>query len=199
MNSKASDILQFIHLCEGLKTELRHGHNSAGRRESVADHSWRVALMVMICGEFLSTEISLKKAIEMAIIHDLAEVITGDQPYFVFEESPAAQEAKYAAERQAEQELTQKLPERIGLRISGLWDEYRAQETCEAKLVKAMDKLEAQLQHNEMDYKFWNDYDRRFALTRLNKSCSFDEFLVELMSLAQRESAIKMQTEVPAS
>lgn len=45
------------------------------RYESVADHSWRLALLVLLVSDRLSKKINLEKALKMAIIHDIAEII----------------------------------------------------------------------------------------------------------------------------
>ncbi len=41
-------LLKFIHLSEGLKNELRNGFTSTEKRESVAEHTWRVSLMIRL-------------------------------------------------------------------------------------------------------------------------------------------------------
>ena len=63
---------------------------------------------------------------------------------------------------------------------------------AEAKFVKAIDKIEAQIQHNEMSYMHWNDYDRKYAPNRLDKFCNFDSFLTKFKSLVQEESLQKI-------
>ncbi len=65
--------------------------------------------------------------------------------------------------------MTESLPSRLGRRLLDLWDEYEAAETAEARLAKALDKLETILQHNQgrnppdFDYRFNLDYGRRYT------------------------------------
>ncbi|MBQ3652563.1 MAG: HD domain-containing protein, partial [Clostridia bacterium] len=74
--------LDVMHLAERLKDTLRHCYTSGGRRESVAEHSWRIALMAMFLqDEFPETD--MHKVMEMCLIHDLGECFTGDIPTFL--------------------------------------------------------------------------------------------------------------------
>ena len=94
MNDDETALLKFIHTAEGLKNELRNGHTSKNKRESVAEHTWRISLMALMCSRFLDHKISVEKALKIAIVHDLAELLTGDKPYFVYEENASLQQKK---------------------------------------------------------------------------------------------------------
>lgn len=188
----ARALLKFLHLSEGLKNELRNGHTSNEKRESVAEHTWRVTLMVLIFSRFLNQEISVEKALKIAIIHDLAELLTGDKPYFVYEGNQNLQQGKFEQELAAMQHIRNMLPKVIGDELLDLWKEYEIGQTYEAKFVKAIDKVEAQIQHNEMNYVHWNDFDRKYASTRLDEYCNFDTFLMQIKSLVQEESLQKI-------
>ena len=66
-----------------LKTTTRHCYTQENRKESVADHSWRIALMAMLLSgepEFQDTD--MNKVVRMCLIHDLGETFTGDIPSF---------------------------------------------------------------------------------------------------------------------
>lgn len=75
MKSSLTDSLLFIQLMEQLKNELRHSWTSTGRQESVAEHSWRLCLMVMTFAPELEHPIDVNRAIKMALIHDCVEAI----------------------------------------------------------------------------------------------------------------------------
>lgn len=103
--------------------------------ESITEHSWHVAFLVWALGPRVPG-LDLLRALEIALVHDLAEVRTGDLPrvakrYF-------ADGTQEAAEREVIDELSGPLAERTG----ELMAEYRAAETPEARLVKACDKLQ---------------------------------------------------------
>lgn len=193
MTNEEIPLLKFIHMAEGLKNELRNGHTSNGKRESVADHTWRISLMALMFSRSLDRQISVEKALKIAIVHDLAELLTGDKPYFVYEGKADLQQVKAQEELAAMQKIQHILPEAVGKELLDLWQEYEEGQTYEAKFVKALDKMEAQIQHNEMSFNHWNDYDKKYALTRLNDYCSFDSFLTRFKNLIQEESRQKMQ------
>ncbi|HVX00646.1 MAG TPA: HD domain-containing protein [Candidatus Babeliaceae bacterium] len=192
MSNTENILLNFLHFAEGLKNELRNGRTSKERRESVAEHTWRVSLMVILFSRFLDKQISLEKALKIAIIHDIAELITGDKPYFVYEGNKHSKQDKFEQEMAAMQYIKSFLPESLGAELIDLWKEYEDGVTYEAKLVKAIDKIEAQIQHNEMNYIHWNDYDKKYAPTRLDEYCNFDSFLTKIKTLIQEESMDKI-------
>ena len=85
--------LDFLDKAEKLKCNTRHSWTSSGRHESVAEHSWRLALMAMLLGEQFS-DLDRNKVIKMCLIHDLGEAVTGDIPAFVKTEKDEEVESK---------------------------------------------------------------------------------------------------------
>lgn len=76
---EAEKLLSTLHTAEHLKDVTRHCYTSGGRHESVAEHSWRLALMAFfVRDEF--PELDMDKVIRMCLIHDLGEAFTGDIP-----------------------------------------------------------------------------------------------------------------------
>ena len=142
--SALEGVLAFMKGAENLKNTLRYAFTSAGRRESAAEHSWRLSLLVMVCaGDF--PELHVEKMLKLAVIHDLAEAICGDIPA-IYQNN---HEKKASLEREALRELCRPLPERTRREILELWEEYEAASTGEAQCVKALDKLETLIQHNQ--------------------------------------------------
>lgn len=145
---KPTELLQIMAVAEKLKCNTRHCYTSSGRHESVAEHSWRIALMAMLIKpEF--PEADMDKVIRMCLIHDLGEAFTGDIPTF----------HKTAADTQKEDAVfdrwVQTLPAETRQEFSALLAEMNALETVEAKIYKALDKMEAVIQHNESDISTW--------------------------------------------
>jgi putative hydrolase of HD superfamily len=160
-------ILDFLRGAEKLKSTLRTCYASTGRQESVAEHSWRLALLAMLLRhEF--PELDDGKVLRMCLIHDLGEAIGGDSPAPEQarrrEEDPSARKA--VQERRDLLTLLEPLPPALQREITMLWDEYEAAASPEARLVKALDKLETILQHNQgknppdFDYAFNLEYGR---------------------------------------
>ena len=145
---KPSELLQILAVAEKLKCNTRHCYTSTGRKESVAEHSWQIALMAMlIAPEFPDAD--MDKVIRMCLIHDLGEAFTGDIPAF---DKTAADTAKEDA---LFDNWVQTLPEAARQEFTALTAEMNALETQEAKIYKALDKMEALIQHDLSDISTW--------------------------------------------
>lgn len=140
-------IHEFTIYTERLKRELRNSWLSDGRRESVADHSWRMAIMAIFLGPMTGLKLDLEKVLKMALIHDLAEIKIGDIPTIDQNAEVVAQ--KYIDEDEAFREISSMLGGDQGGGLYELWQEFRDQETSEARFVKAIDKLECVIQKNQ--------------------------------------------------
>jgi len=128
---KPERFLEILHLCERLKNNTRHADTSTGRRESVAEHSWRLALMAMLLREEFP-HVDMGKVIELCLIHDLGEAFTGDKPVFEKTEEDSRKEAE------AYRGWIATLPPSLSQRMAALCNEMEARETPEAKLYKAL-------------------------------------------------------------
>ena len=143
-----AEYVKFLNAIEKLKCNTRHSWNSNGRRESVAEHSWRLAVMAMLCRDEYP-DVDIDKVIKMCLIHDLGEAITGDIPAFF---KTDADEAK---EDDAVSALLKMLPKDTASELEALFTEMSEKSTTEAKLYKALDNLEALVAHNEADISTW--------------------------------------------
>ena len=144
------EFLEILRVAERLKDTTRHCYTSGGRHESVAEHSWRMTLMAyMVADKF--PEADMNKVIRMCLIHDLGECFTGDIPSF---DKTAADEAKEEALLST---WVDSLPEPMCSQWKALYAEMDARQTLEAKIFKAMDSLEAVIQHNESDISTWTE------------------------------------------
>ena len=88
---KPRELIQFLAVAEKLKCNTRHSYTTTGRKESVAEHSWRLALMAMLCADEYP-HLDMDKVIKMCIIHDLGEAVTGDVPAFCKTDGHRAEE-----------------------------------------------------------------------------------------------------------
>ena len=157
-----AEFLEVLHVAERLKDTTRHCTTSGRRVESVAEHSWRVALMAFLLkGEF--PEADMDKVVKMCLVHDLGECFTGDIPTFIKTDGDRAVEDSLLGRWVAS------LPPEASTEMASLFREMDAQETLEARIYKSLDKLEALIQHNESPLDTWsdNEYD-------LNKVYAFD-------------------------
>lgn len=173
MNSKDSQqILDFLHQTEKLKTVLRHSWLPSGRRESVAEHTWRMALMAVLLHSYLDKGLDLAKTIKLILVHDLGEIHATDFP--AFKKQP---KNKTEMERKELLKLVKPLPDKLSTEILGLWEEYEKAKTLEALFAKFLDKTEVLLQHNEADLKFLIKKEVPFNLYHGKEFAEHDEFL----------------------
>lgn len=157
-------LLDFLRHAERLKDTVRSGYTSGGRQESVADHTWRLCLMALVIHDRFPG-VDFARLAKMCIIHDLGEAVGGD--------IPAPEQARVGGKAEQERrdllDLLAPLPSHLRDEITALWDEYEAAATPEARLAKALDKLETILQHTqgmnppEFDYRFNLGYGRRYT------------------------------------
>jgi putative hydrolase of HD superfamily len=157
-DAELDGILAFLRTAERLKSTPRSGWTTAGERESVAAHTWRLSLMAAILSDRFPG-IDLARLLKICLIHDLGEALHGDVPAPL--QSPEA--GKAAQERDDLQSVLAPLPERLREELVALWDEYEAARTPEAQLAKGLDKLETILQHTQGLNPA--DFDYRFNLT----------------------------------
>jgi putative hydrolase of HD superfamily len=182
---QVKQIIKFLHETEKLKTLLRHSWLSSGRRESVAEHSWRLALMAILIGPYLKDKVDINKVVKMVIVHDLGEIYYKDN--WAFNKQPKDKEE---AERSALKQLTRTLPTELRVEIVSLWEEFEALKTPEARFAKFLDKTEVLLQHDEADLKFLNKKEIPFNLHHGKELAQHDEFLRAFRKAVDKETVL---------
>ena len=182
------EYLDILHVAEKLKDTMRHCTTSKGRPESVAEHSWRISLMAMLL-EKEFPEIDINKVIKMCLIHDLGECFTGDIPVFKKTSADSAREDELLAEWVAT------LPPEVSKEWQALYEEMDALETPEAKLYKALDKLEALIQHNESPMYTWEPHEHDLQRVYGWESVEFSEWLLDLRQEVLNDTNEKIEKE----
>lgn len=174
------ELIRFLNIAEKLKSELRHSWLSCHRQESVAEHSWRMSLMVILFAPYLNKPVNMEKCLKMAILHDLAEAEVGDIPVFETQ-SKEAKERKQALELAAMKKMCAALPKPLGEDMFSLWLEYEEKQSFEALFVNALDKIEVHLQHVEAPLSTWIEAERDmlFQDKWMKDHCKFDPVLME--------------------
>ena len=188
MNAK--EYLEILHVAERLKDTPRHCTTSQGRTESVAEHSWRVSLMALLLRrEF--PDVDIDRVVDMCIIHDLGECFTGDIPTFIKTDSDRSVE-----DCLLDQWLSS-LPKEVSVEFKALYAEMEAQETKESKIFKAMDKLEALIQHNESPINTWSENEYELNKTYAFNTVEFSSWLTELREEILKDTIGKIEHEDP--
>lgn len=184
----ARELLDILHAAERLKDATRHCYTSGGRHESVAEHSWRAALMAyFLKDEFL--DVDMEKVIKMCLIHDLGEAFTGDIPSFEKTEEDERREERLLYD------WLDSLPKTFSEEMRSLFAEMAARESREAKLFKAIDGMEAVIQHNESPLSTWIPMEYELNQTYAEDKCAFSPYLMHLRSLMKEDTIKKLEKE----
>ncbi len=183
---EARKLLDVLLIAERLKDTTRHCYTSRGRKESVAEHSWMMTLMAFFMREEFP-EADMDKVIRMCIIHDLGECFTGDIPIF----------EKNQAHEQTEENLlyswVDSLPEKYAIEMRALYEEMAERKTVEAQIYKAIDGLEALIQHNISDLSTWLPKEYELNLTYADDKVAFSDYLKSLRQAIREDTMIKIE------
>ena len=184
---KIIEYLNFIKETENLKSTLRTAWTARGRQESTAEHSWRLALLVGVLLEEYPG-LDAVRVYQLCLVHDLGELYDGDISAVLRPD----EELKHKKEMQSVEKVFSLLPGNEGEKWLNIWKEYDENVTPEARLVKALDKAETIIQHNQgqnpegFSYEFNLEYGRKYF--------EADELLEEL----RRELDAETRSHIPA-
>lgn len=181
----ARALIDALTVAERLKDTMRHCYTKNGRRESVAEHCWLMTLAAFwMKDEF--PEADMDRVLKMCLIHDLGEAFTGDVPAF----------EKTASNEQEEKALlygwVASLPGDIAKEMLSLYDEMEKRETLEAKIYKAVDGLEAVIQHNISDIATWLPLEYELNMTYAEDKVAFSEYLRALREEIRKDTLAKI-------
>jgi putative hydrolase of HD superfamily len=143
--SDARSVLKLFLQSGRLKTERRRGwvkKLGLSHPESVADHSYRTALMAMVISD--SRGLDTERALRLALLHDLPEAIVGDA-------MPEERSGKHKTdvETEALEEMLKDVPQAVRRLYRGVWSDFVEGKSEEARLVRQLDKLEMAIQARE--------------------------------------------------
>lgn len=146
----------FLRTVFRLKDEIRTGWSLRGVTdpESVADHSWGTALLCLLYAD--EAGVNADRCIRMALIHDIAEAVTGDIPTRADESATQINKTEKMRREHLAMDALSQLSEAGGALIGplngswsdtqDLWAEYEAAETDVARFVRDMNLVDMCLQ-----------------------------------------------------
>lgn len=138
MSDKLQQQIRFLMELDKLKSVLRRTLLShEPRLENSGEHSWHVTLVAMIFAEYANVPIDLLRVLKMLLIHDIVEIDAGD----VYIYDVQGNEGKVERERQAALRIFGLLPPEQAEALHGLWEEFEAKQTPEAKFAGACDRI----------------------------------------------------------
>ncbi|WP_139235188.1 HD domain-containing protein [Actinopolyspora lacussalsi] len=139
LDERLRDQLTFLIEVDHLKAILRRSPLVATeRRENDAEHSWHLAMMVVLLAEYSDEPIDTGHTVRLVLVHDLVEIYAGDTPLYAAD----GRDEQYEREARAATELFGLLPEDQASRLRTLWDEFEERDTPEARFAKAMDRFQ---------------------------------------------------------
>ena len=137
MNKDLQKELAFLSEIDRLKGVLRQVLiQDSSRQENTAEHSWHLAMAVLVMHSHVELPINLEKAMKMALLHDLVEIDAGDT--FAYDKIGAVD--KQARELEAIQRLSSLLPSDLGTEFKNIWLEFEEKKSNESRFVSAMDR-----------------------------------------------------------
>lgn len=185
---EARKLLETLQTAGKLKDTTRHCYTAGGRHESVAEHSWMMTLMTFFMRDEFP-DVDMDKVIRMCIIHDLGECFTGDIPTF----------NKSRADEETEEKLlyawVNSLPQSYSEEMRMLYEEMAERKTTEAKVYKAIDSLEALIQHNSSDLSTWIPEEFDLNMTYADDKVAFSEYLKILREAVREDTVWKIKKE----
>lgn len=144
--SSALPVIEFYKNIFKLKSLYRQGwlHKGVSTEvcESVAEHTFAMALTALQIFKVYNPPLQLSKVLVMILIHDAGEIFAGDFTPKDF----VSEEEKYSAELRGLQKLFGNV--KTGIDYIAVWKEFEENSTAEAKFVRQLDKLEMALQAN---------------------------------------------------
>lgn len=181
----AKELLNALTIAERLKDTTRHCYTSKGRHESVAEHSWMMTVMAFFMkNEFPDAD--MNKVIQMCIIHDLGECFTGDVPTFM------KTKEQECTEKDLLYDWVESLPETTQAEMKALYKEMEERQSIESKIYKAIDSLEALIQHNFSDLATWSENEFTLNLTYADDRVDFSTYLSDLRNAIREDTLLKI-------
>ncbi len=145
----------FIEEIDKEKNVFRQTYLADGKRkENDAEHSWHLAVMAMLMCEHANEDIDVYRTMSMVLIHDLIEIDAGD----TYAYDAQGNKTKREREIKAADRLFNILPKDQAEKMRGLWDEFEAGITPEAKFANSLDKLQPIMLNNASGGKSWEEH-----------------------------------------
>jgi putative hydrolases of HD superfamily len=147
--------IEFILEVDKLKNVLRKTIlMDRSRRENSSEHSWHIALMVLILSEYAKdSEVDMFRVMKILLVHDLIEIDAGDT--YCYDDQgrkDQSQREKIAADR-----IFNLLPADQAAALRELWDEFEDRKTPESKFANAMDRFQPFLHNYFTEGQIWQE------------------------------------------
>lgn len=133
--------------------------SDASRKENDAEHAWHAAVMAVLLSSYANEKIDVLKTVTMILLHDVVEIDAGDT--YAYDEE--GKKTQHEREERAAGRIYGILPEGKRQELCGLWEEFEAAKTPEAKFARAMDHLQPLLLNDASNGKSWAEHGVRLS------------------------------------
>ena len=165
---RLDDQIRFILELDKLKGVLRRSYLCDNSRlENSAEHSWHVATMATLLAEHANEPVDVPRVVRMLLIHDVVEIDAGD----TFRYDAAGYADKLEREMRAADRLFGLLPADQAAALRGLWEEYEARESNDAKFANALDRLMPIMQNYHSGGRTWREHGVRHGQVIEHNRC----------------------------
>jgi putative hydrolase of HD superfamily len=142
----------FVLEMDKLKRVLRQTIlTDRSRQETSAEHSWHLGVMALILSEYAESDVDLLRVLKMVLVHDLVEIDAGDTYCY----DPVETQDQAEREGKAADRVFGLLPEDQTQELKGLWEEFEARKTAEARFAAALDRLQPIVQNYHTEGAMW--------------------------------------------
>jgi putative hydrolase of HD superfamily len=154
-NDRLEQQIRFILEIDKLKNILRRTYLlHGGRMENTAEHSWHLAMMAILLAEHANEPVAVERVVKMVLVHDIVEIDAGDT--YIYDAVAALDKAR--RERAAADRLFGILPPDQGAELRGLWEEFEAAESPDARFALALDRFMPQLHNYHTQGRSWIEH-----------------------------------------
>ena len=153
-------IISFCRLIDKEKSVERRTYISDGSRfENDAEHAWHMAVMALLVSEYADEKTDVLKVVSMLLVHDLVEIYAGD----TFAYDTEGVKTQKQREKDAADRLYAQLPDDLSVKFRGLWDEFEAGQTPEARFAHTLDNFQPLMLQAATDGRSWKEGGRRLS------------------------------------
>lgn len=151
---------EFIKEIDGIKQIFRQTYLKDGsRKENDAEHSWHLAIMAILLCEYANDKIDVLRVISMVLIHDIVELDAGDTYAYDLAGNSTKREREVAAANR----IFKILPDDQAIFLRGLWDEFEAYNTPEAKFAHTLDNIQPMMLNDASKAKAWIEHNVKIS------------------------------------
>lgn len=155
MNERLKKQIDFMLELDKMKNIYRQTYVlHEERKENDAEHSWHLAILVMLLSEYSNEQIDVLRVMKMVLIHDTVEIDAGDT--YCYDEE--GNKSKADREEKAAERIFGILPEDQKAEYYSLWREFEDCTTADARFAALLDRMHPMLLNYTRNGRAWQEH-----------------------------------------